>query len=259
MQKLNITKLINIIILLLVAIFIAACSNLKSFEPKNAEEAFNEGMRLFNNKDYLEAQTFFDMIKLQYPASNYADDAQYYLAEIYFKRKEYILASFNYNRLKSMYPGSEYAKISHYKSGYSQYLLSPSAEKDQDYTKRAIKTFQEFQFYYPEKDSLYENASKFIQELRNKLGEKEFKIAELYKILESPHSALIYYDSVINDYEDTSFFEPSIFGKIEALLIMGRKEEANIAIGTYNRLFPNGQYKSRIEKLLATQEKKEQE
>ncbi len=256
MQNIHI-NLVKTILLSSLFLF-ASCSGLKNFEPKNAEEAFNEGIRLFNEEDYIEAQTLFDMIKLQYPASEYADDAQYYIAEIYFKRKEYILASFNYNRLKAMYPGSKFAKISQYKSGYSQYLLSPSYEKDQNYTKRAIKTFQDYQYYYPDKDSLYENASKFIQDLRNKLGEKDFRIAELYKILESPHSSLIYYDIVINDYDDTKFFEPAIFGKIESLLLLGREEEAKITIGTYNKLFPNGQYQNKIKEIISKFHQKEQ-
>ena len=89
---------------------------------------------------------------------------------------------------------------------------------------------------------MYENASKYIQELRNKLGEKDFRTAELYKTLESPLSSLIYYDSVINNFDDTIFLEPALFGKIEALFLLEREEEANMVIGTYNKLFPNGQY-----------------
>ena len=241
----NKTRTTNIYIYILISFLIgllSSCSSIKPFEAKNAEEAFNEGMRLFNKKDYIDAQTFFDMIKLQYPASEYADDAQYYIAEIHFNRKEYIMASFHYNRLKAMYPGSTYVKESMFKSGYAQYLLSPAYDQDQDYTKKAIKSFQEYQYYYPEKDSMYENASKYIQELRNKLGEKDFRTAELYKTLESPLSSLIYYDSVINNFDDTIFLEPALFGKIEALFLLEREEEANMVIGTYNKLFPNGQY-----------------
>lgn len=256
-MKNNFLKIINKIIynLILFALIISfnlifpSCSNLKPFEAKNAEEAFNEGVRLFNKKNYIDAQTFFDMIKLQYPASNYADDAQFYIAEIYFNKKEYIMASFNYSRLKAMYPGSEYQKISLYKSGYAQYLLSPIYDLDQNYTKKAIKTFQEYQLYYPEQDSMYENASKFIQELRDKLGEKDFRTAELYRTLESPQSSLIYYDIIINNYDDTSFLEPSIYGKIESLFLLDRYDEANMTINTYNKLFPDGKYKLKIENL----------
>ncbi len=172
------------------------------------------------------------------------------MAEISFKKKEYILSSFHYGRLRALYPGSKYAKSSLYKSAYSQYLLSPKFDKDQDYTKKAIKTFQEYQFYYTEKDSLYEAASKIIQELRDKLGEKDFRIAELYKLMDSPRAAIVYYDTVINDYDDTSFLEPALFGKIESLILMEKIDEANMTISTYKKLFPNGRYSPQISNLI---------
>ena len=246
--------MINPLVVALVAsllLIITSCASIKKVEPSNAEEAFNEGVRLFEKADYLEAQTYFDLIKLQYPASNFADAAQYYTAEISFKKKEYVLSSFHYGRVRTVYPGSKYAKDALYKSAYSQYLLSPTFDKDQDYTKKAIKTFQEYQFYYNNKeDSLYKAASNMIQELRDKLGEKDFRIAELYRIMDSPRAAIIYYDTVINEYADSSFFEPALFGKIESLLLMQKTDEANMTIATYNKLFPNGKYSSQITNLV---------
>ena len=38
-----------------------------------------------------------------------------------------------------------------------------------------------------------------IIELRNKLAQREFDIAEIYRKLDSPNSSLVYYESVINN------------------------------------------------------------
>jgi outer membrane protein assembly factor BamD len=223
-----------------------ACQTGSKFEPHSAEEAFNEGVRLFDEREYTEALSYLDMIKLQYPGSNIADKAQYYTAEINFARKEYILASFNYSRVRNAYPGSQYAKVALFKAGLSQYLMIPSYYKDQEYTRKAIKTLQDYQFFYPEKDSLYYQADTMIVECRDVLGEKEYMTAELYKTLESPRSALIYYESVIQNYDDTQYFEPAWFGKIAMLYWMKRYEEAKNATLTYNNLFPNGKNKANI-------------
>lgn len=252
MLKTNINKTINCIFTIVVSIVAISCSTGSKFEPKSAEEAFNEGYRLFEKRNYTEAMSYFDMIKLQYPASNFADKAQYYIAEINFARKEYVLASFNYSRVRTLYPGSSFAKIALYKSGYSQYLLAPDYHKDQEYTRRAIKTFQDFQFYYPEKDSLYDEADRRIIRLRNILGEKEFETAQLYKRLESYRSALIYYESVISEYDDTRYFEPAWYGKIESLYHLKQFEEATNATLTYNNLFPNGIFYEQIQTLSRT-------
>jgi len=237
-----------ILILICCSIF-SGCKSAKKIEPTSADEAFAEALRLFNKKKYQDALSYFDMIKLQYPTSGFTDQAQYYTAEINFIRKEYILASFNYNRVRIANPGSQYAQISLYKAGLSQFFLSPDFHKDQDYTIKAIKTLQDYQFYYPEKDSLYKEADKMIAICRNKLAEKDYRIAELYKVLLSPRSALIYYESVIKDFDDTDFFEPAFFGKIETLHKLKRTEEAQNTERTYNNLFPNGSFNKQIEAL----------
>ena len=234
--------------LLFIVIVLSACKTTNKIEPKTAEEAFNEGLRLFEKRDYIEALSFFDMIKLQFPGSAIADKAQYYTAEINFARKEYILASFNYNRVRQIYPGSEFAKISLYKAGLSQYRLSPDHHKDQEYTIKAIKTLQDYQYYYSDKDdSLYIETDKMILECRDKLGEKEFQIAELYKKLSSPRSAIIYYESVLKNFDDTKYYELAFLGKIEMLYWLKRNEEASNTELTYKNIFPNGKYFKELE------------
>ncbi|MPN28529.1 Outer membrane protein assembly factor BamD [bioreactor metagenome] len=130
-------------------------------------------------------------------------------------------------------------------------MLAPDYHKDQEFTKKAIRTLQDFQYYYPEKDSLYNETDIMIVKLRNTLGQKDYETAQLYKKLESPRSALIYYDSVIKDYDDTDFFEPAWFGKIEMLYMLKRTEEAENAVLMYNKLFPDGKFTSDI-KAVAT-------
>ena len=245
-SKKQYSKIFGILLLLLI---VSACKTGSKFEPQNAEEAFNEGLRLFNNRKFNDAMSFFDMIKLQFPASAVADKAQYYIAEINFARKEYVLASFNYNRVRTVFPGSPLAKSALFKAGYSQYLLSLPYFKDQEHTRRAIRTLQEFQYFYPEQDSLFQEADRMIMSLRNVLGEKEYRTAQLYKRLRNPRSALIYFDGVIRNFDDTQFLESAWLGRIEMLFLLRRTEEAENAILVYNNLFPDGKYRQQIEEL----------
>lgn len=215
---------------------------------RSAEGIFQAGLKEFNDNNFLEAQKLFDIIKLQYPASQFADDAQYYLAEIDFKKEKYIMASFNYNLLRRLYPGSEFSQICLFKSALSLYKQSPKFDRDQDYTKKALTAFQEFQNLYP-KDSLYNESNKLIEDLRNKLAEREFSVAELYKKLEYFKSSLVYYDVVINDYEDTKYYEPAYIGKITTLVKIKKYDEALSLIDLYSKSFPESKYKSDISDL----------
>ena len=207
----------------------------------SAENLYNKGIELKEEEDYLESQKMFDLIKLQYPASKYADDAQFYLSELDFLRGKYILAAFNYNSLRRVYPSSEYNKQALYKKALCYYKLSPPHERDQQYTHKAISSLLEFQGTYPN-DSLAKDADNKILELRSKLAHRKFSTAELYKKLDDPKAASVYYDIVINQYDDTIYYEDSYWGKVQSLHKMGRKDEATTIIQLYNQEFPDGQF-----------------
>ncbi len=235
------------IILLAAALTINGCGTAGNVELETAEDYFNRAKQEFNDEDWLEAQKYFDIIKLQFPASMYADDAQYYLAEINFQKGEYILSAFNYSTLRRLYPNSEFVKESMFKTALSYFKLSPTYDRDQEYTKKAIRAFSEYQAIYPNDDSLYSEASNYIQELRDKLAHGHFAKAGLYRKMQSIHSSLIYYDKIIEDFPDTKYFEPAYFGKIEVLVTMKKNDEALGIINLYKRLFPKS---SRLGKVL---------
>jgi len=230
------------------AICIVACNTMYDATGKSADDIFVQAKKRFDDNDLMEAQRLFDIIKLQYPASQFADDAQYYIAEINFKRKEFIVAAFNYNYVRRMNGQSEYAKTALYKAALCYVELSPPFDRDQDYTRKAIVSLGDFQREYP-KDSLAEVAGNQIKDLRNKLAEREYRVAEQYRVLYSPKSALVYYDAVIDDYSDTKFCEPAFVGKVEILTQLKRADEALAACTLYKRFFPKGELTEQMEKL----------
>ena len=105
--------------LLMILSAASGCSQKVTLAPRNADEYYEQALEAFNTENLAVAQKYFDVIKLQYPASKYADDAQYYLAEINVKKGENILAAYNYNQLRRTFPNSEYAKIAAYKAAMS--------------------------------------------------------------------------------------------------------------------------------------------
>ena len=229
---------------------LSSCTEGKSIENKSVEEIYNEALELFNKDNLYDAKKFFDVIKLQYPASSYADDAQYYLAEIEYKNEKYIMSSFNFNLIKKLYPNSIFVKEAQFKSALCYYKLSPGFERDLEYTKKAITAFNEFQNLYPE-DSLSKESDTYIKELRNNLAAREYKIGTLYQKLTSPKASLIYFDSIINDYDDSDYLERAYLGKIEVLVFMSKYDNAKTIIDLYKQKFPNGEFKSEVSNLEA--------
>ncbi len=247
-MKITRNRIVVLTALLLTSFLMAACSSSETIIVKTADDYFNAGVKALENENWLDATKYFEVIKFQYPASQYADDAQYYLAEVNFRRSEYLLAAYNYSTLRRVYPNSDFRKESLFKTALCYFKMSPSYDRDQEYTRKAIQTFSEFQLVYPD-DSLYNAASKNIAELRNKLARKNYSIAALYRTLDNIESALVYYNIVIEEFPDSEYFEPAYFGKIEALSIMRKYEYLRGVVQLYKQLFPTSQRLSQVKEI----------
>jgi len=204
-----------------------------------------EAMEAFDDEDYLTASKLFEVIKLQFPASQFADDAQFYTAEINFKRKEYILAAFNFRLLLSTYRSSEFSKAAYFKQAVSYYNLSPAFDRDQKYTFEAIQALSDFYSAYPN-DSLANESLLLINELKNRLARKVFETGIYYKKQELPRSALIYFNQIVEEYFDSVFHEEAMFEKVAMLYWMKKFEEVIIVSDNYKRMYPRGKYLSKL-------------
>ncbi len=237
------------IVLLVLLAFVTACATTKQERrSRTAEDVFKEALEAFNDENWLEATAQFDIIKLQFPASQYADDAQYHLAEINFRRGEHVLGAYNYAMVRRLYPSSEYAKMALYKSAECYLNLSPPADRDQDYTKKAIAAFGEFEAAYPQ-DSLAFESARTIRELRDKLAERYLESARHYTRSYSNKAAVIYYDAILEEFPDSKHYEPALVEKITTLLAMRKRDDARLAIDQYRRTVRTGTQRAEVDRL----------
>jgi outer membrane protein assembly factor BamD len=215
-------------------------------KSRTVDDTYAAAMEAFEDEDWLEAQTQFDIIKLQFPASQYADDAQYYLAEINFKRGEFVLAAFNYSVIRRSFPTSEHARMSAFKVGscYEELALPP--DRDQEYTKKAVAAYTDFKSIYP-MDSLAPVATEKIRELRSRLAERYIMIAEHYERTNSRKSSLVYYDAVIAEFPDTKYYEQALVQKLRILYGTAMIDEARNVIALYRRTVKDPQLKADVD------------
>ncbi|MCX6153356.1 MAG: outer membrane protein assembly factor BamD [Candidatus Kapabacteria bacterium] len=242
LKKLN----FNFVFLCISIIFLFSCAGTKTIEPTGPDILYNQAMEKFKKEDYQASKNLFEAFLFSYPANKLADQAQFYLAETHYKRDEFIIAAFSYNSLAAKYTSSPLVSTAQFKAAECYYRLSPKFDRDQEYTVKAIDALKSFRLMYSN-DSLTRKADSLISILRNKLAQREFTTAELYIKLDEPKSALVYYQSIINDYTDTNFFENSFYGKIQVLLTLRRYDELKSMIATYPRVFPQGKYNKEIE------------
>lgn len=230
-------KLIFCCVLCAAILGMTACSSTPSSQrpTRTVDDLFAEAMEAYTNNNFLEAQALFDVIKLQHSISQYADDAQYYLAEINFKKGEYILAAYNYNLLRRTHSASPFAKEAAYKVALSYDETSLPFDRDQEYTYKAIQAYSEFQSVYPA-DSLSLASVKAIKRLRNKVGEKYYRTAQQYVFMMAPKSTVIYCDVVINEFADTDWLEAAFLLKMNSQVEMQKYADARLTARQYRKV-----------------------
>jgi outer membrane protein assembly factor BamD len=241
-------KLLIISIFGLISFYISSCSSTKEIEVIPLEQRFQKAMALFNDEDYLDAIEEFKIITVQNQGSEYADIAQFYIAESRFIRHEYILAASEYDNLIRTMPSSKYVALARYKKALSYYNLSPRPQLDQKYTRYALDEFQTYVEYSP-KDSLVSDAETKITELSQKLAAKIFEGGKLYYRIEYYRAAIVYFDRVISEYRDSKYVDQSMYWKAVCLMERKKYDDATAALDELLAKFPETDLRQDIQEL----------
>lgn len=234
-------KLLSHTAIILLLSVVLGCGSYNVRPDMPAEERFELAKKMFENEDYLDAKRQFKIIVLNNPGVTFVDDAQFYLAECHFNMEEYIIAADEYRRLIRFYPQSEWVDDAQFKVGLADYELSPKPSLDQKYTRKAIENLQRFIEDYPQSE-LVPEAERLLQVCRRKLAEKEYKAGELYRKLNDCEAALVYFNSVINNYYDTQFVKRAMYWKGECLMKLEKPSESFQAFSEFLSKYPDSEY-----------------
>lgn len=135
-----------------------------------------------------------------------AEESLFMLGMCYYNMSDYETASMYLDRYYKTYSKGTYTELARFFSGKASYMQSPDVRLDQSSTVTSINTLLEFLDFYPysdKRDEVYE----MLEELRNRLAEKEYQSALLYYNLGSYTGNCIYggnnYEACIITAENT--------------------------------------------------------
>ena len=77
---------------------------------RGVEYYYQEGMNAIERKRYLQAVEMFQRVVSNFPGSALVTDAQFHLAESYFRMDDFVNAVFEYQRLVDSYAHSDYVE-----------------------------------------------------------------------------------------------------------------------------------------------------
>jgi outer membrane protein assembly factor BamD len=249
----------TLFILFLMALVLSSCRSRDLIRPGDSiEVAYEKALNQFENENYGEAARAFETVVSIGRGTDIGQDAQFYLAESYFNNQRFLVAASEYDRYAQFHPNSPRRPEVEFKRAKSYYNLSPRYKLDQSYTRQAIENFRLYISRYPGTDKV-EEASEYINELREKLAQKQYSAAAFYKRTNLYNAAAVYYDIVIDDYPETKWAERSLVEQMEAYILYAensvpqrqaeRYQKALDSYNTYLQLFPRGENRSSIENL----------
>lgn len=251
------TYLSRLSCLLLALTIFVACKNENLIQRGDTlPTAYKKAMALYQSEDYTDAAKAFETVIQLGRGTDYAREAQYYLAESYFNDERYLLASSEYGRYVALYPRSDKREEAQFKEAFSYYKLSPRYRLDQSHTRTAIEKFQLFNSRYPNSERA-DQAAEYITKLRSKLAKKLYYSADLYMRTDSYEAAIVYYDLTIDNYPESIWAQRALVNKINTYVVYAdrsvrskQRERYQSAVEAYEKfiqLFPEGKYRQQAE------------
>ena len=106
--------------------------------PEAEKEAYDHAFQSLKDLKYADSAAQFQNFLQQYPGSEYADNAQYWLGESYYVTRNYDIALEAFQDLLTKYPGSPKVADGLLKIGYTHYEL-----KQWDQARAALEQVQQ--------------------------------------------------------------------------------------------------------------------
>lgn len=191
--------------LIAAAMMAVGCSSKQATTLKADETYFAEGKKALEKKRYLEAVEKFQQLVGSYPGSPLVADAQYLLAEAYYRNADYVNAVFEYQRLVDSYPSSEWVDESQFQIAESYYRQRRRPELDQKETNDALVHFRLFIDDNPQ-SPLVAPARQRIDDCRGLLAHKLFLSGQLYQRQDHLDAAAALYQKLLQDFPDTPWY-----------------------------------------------------
>jgi outer membrane protein assembly factor BamD len=180
----------KILILILLTILLGGCNSFnKLLKSSNFGLKYDKAIEYFNKKDYAKSLLLLEDIIPYYRASDESEELNFYYAYCNYATANYLVAATRFKQNFETWPFGKYAEQNLYYFAYSLYMESPPVELDQTYTNDAIDAMLMFVNKYPESDKV-EMCNKYIDDLTEKLEEKDIRIAKLFYKIEDYRAAL---------------------------------------------------------------------
>jgi outer membrane protein assembly factor BamD len=229
---------LNLLLSVLALVLGACASSGPAVARMEADELFLYGMERLEERDWSAAATAFERFTFAYATHPRAAEARYRLGESYMGRREYVTAAAEFNRLAAEHPAGPWADDARFQVCMAYYELSLPPQLDQEYTLSAIGHCESLITFYGDSEYV-PRAREIIEEMTDRLAEKEYATAEQYLRRRVYDSANIYYHYVVDNYPGTRWAPRALLRLVESYGRLGYAQEEQAARERLLRDYPD--------------------
>ena len=240
----------RIFFLISFSILLLSCNDYQKLlnSTENEVDKYTAAENYYNNGEYRRANALIEQIIPSYRGKPQGERLVYFFANSYFETKLYYSAAIQFENFIKSYPNSQRIQEAYFMEAKSYFMLSPRYTLDQDDTYTGIDKLQVFINRFPNSEYVSE-ALELMDELQNKLEEKDFEISKQYYTIRDYASAIKSLDNFIADNPGTIFREEALYYKwlsqyeiainsIESRIVE-RVTELERSLGNFLRYYPD--------------------
>lgn len=217
---------------------------------------YEVAMDYYDRKDYNHALQLFDLLQNSFRNTPKGEQITYRTAMCYYLTYDYEIAAYYFNKFVGSYPFSPEAEHAAFMNAYCSYMTSPKVSLDQQNTYSAITQLESYLERYPQGDSVA-RANELLNNLNDKLEEKDYNICMLYYRMENYNAAITSFENLLKKYPNTSHREEILFDMAKTYYDYAensvpekQKERYEACVERYNTLsylYPDSPYLKEVE------------
>jgi outer membrane protein assembly factor BamD len=177
----------------------ATAPDLSANYGETARENYELAKAEFDDADWEEAIAYADFVRIRFPFSRYAVEAELLIARAEFEQRNYVSAQDAFKQFSKLHPTHE-----HVQNGWAAYMVAASADmaapesffllpphyqRDQSLLRSAKVELRHFLDHYP-RSPLGDEATELLATVNRKLLEHELYVAKFYLDRDRPRAAI---------------------------------------------------------------------
>lgn len=218
------SRTVRTVALAFVGLAFVACASAPRHQGMTADQLWELGQREYADGDLGDAAQTLEVLILTFPTHAAVPDAQLLMARSYFDDERYVTAQAEFRRFLDRYPSHASAPEAALGMCRSAEALSPITQRDQTFTVEALELCGAAAVDYggtPEA----EQAAAIANEMREKLARDTFETGEYYLRRDFHHSAILYFEIVLEEHGGSTWAPRALVGMMEAYEGLGFLEE----------------------------------